>query len=66
MTKMPDNFNTTVEEFSQLQLEYSNMLKKLKKAYENNKIDDTYDEIFYEELSRAKLFGNLFNVIFKK
>ena len=62
---MPDNFNTTVEEFSQLQLEYSNMLKKLKKAYENNKIDDTYDEIF-EELSRAKLFGNLFNVIFKK
>ncbi len=63
---MPDNFNTTVEEFSQLQLEYSNMLKKLKKAYENNKIDDTYDEIFYEELSRAKLFGNLFNVIFKK
>lgn len=63
---MADNFNTTLEEFSQLQLDYSDMLKKLKKTYENNKIDDTYDEIFYEGLSRAKSFGDLFNVIFKK
>lgn len=61
---MADNLNTTFKEFSQLQLEYSDILNK--ETYENNKIDDSYDEIFYEGLSRAKSFGNLFDVILNK
>lgn len=63
---MADNINTTFEEFSQLQHEYSDMLKKIKKTYESNKIDDSHDEIFYEGLSTAKSFGNLLNVILNK